>query len=612
MSTENHHWNADIHNPFSSDSPRTHTKKYRSSPPVRREHNDAAARIATGQTTVSSQPSLSRLELLKQRQSTPTTTGQDPLRYSNPSSSSSFASSSVLSSTGRRFSLPEISGNWWTALGVCICHVVCWLFTCCGTSRKCTRKQKAWWLVIVTFVLTFLLTIFVSVEMYNAGAEPHILAWFSGGMCVILAVPISIFEIFWHLVYFSNPSLQRYVIRILWMVPIYGIESWFALRYTENAVYLQAFREFYEAYVIWSFLHFLMSFLGDHEADIVDLLQRKRTMLPSNQKNVRHLPPFCCLKSWKLGHEFFYKCKIGVLQYVVIKILTTTLTVISVNNQIYGEGTFSLINGTYMYIVFLDNCSQLWALYCLAMFYSGLKKELKPIKPFSKFLSVKAIVFFSWWQGFFIQLAVSFGYITHTAFYTKDNVARALQNWLVCIEMLIFAIAHKYAFSYKEYVDVRDRNARNFLTALFDSTVPVDFIMDMQSFAHTFDRLPTTDVVDGSSHSSDEEYPFDDSVFHTSPLKLEITKEGEEMLEKDTIIIGIEKEKEQLVRFQLERGLVVGSECSDSSSDEDEDEEEATCTPQVSSGRTVFEFRRNSYDLEVNTCSNDTVEEYAL
>jgi len=76
-----------------------------------------------------------------------------------------------------------------------------------------------------------------------------------------------VFEIFWHLVYFSNPSLQRYVIRILWMVPIYGIESWFALRYTvtENVyvgVYLQAFREFYEAYVIWSFLHFLMSFLG--------------------------------------------------------------------------------------------------------------------------------------------------------------------------------------------------------------------------------------------------------------------------------------------------------------------------------------------------------------
>ena len=185
--------------------------------------------------------------------------------YKTPSSTTTVESGSKsrrrsLSQSTRNFFIPEGRGNWWTAFGVCLCHIICWLFGCCGQGRKCTRKQKAWWLVIVTFTITFLLTIFVSIEMYNAGAEPHILAWFSGGMCVFLAVPISVFEIFWHLVYFSNPSLQRYVIRILWMVPIYGIESWFALRYTENAVYLQAFREFYEAYVIWSFLHFLSKF----------------------------------------------------------------------------------------------------------------------------------------------------------------------------------------------------------------------------------------------------------------------------------------------------------------------------------------------------------------
>ena len=64
----------------------------------------------------------------------------------------------------------------------------------------------------------------------------------------------------------------------------------------------------------------------------------------------------------------------GVLQYVVIKILTTTLTVICVNNNIYGEGElFNFFRG-YPYIVFIDNWSQLWALYCLAMFYSGLKE----------------------------------------------------------------------------------------------------------------------------------------------------------------------------------------------------------------------------------------------
>jgi|TARA_B110000091_G_scaffold164916_1_gene176215 hypothetical protein len=171
------------------------------------------------------------------------------------------------------------------------------------------------------------------------------------------------------------------------------------------------------------------------------------------------------------------------------------------------------------------------------MFYSGLKKELQPIKPFSKFLSVKAIVFFSWWQGFFIQIAVSTGYITHTAFYTKDNVARALQNWLVCIEMLLFAFAHKYAFSYKEFVDVRDPSARNFLTALFDSTVPVDFIMDMRTFAHTFESVPSTEVVDGSQHSEDEDDDDENKRYDLS-IEEERLIRLEKQLERDDMGVG--------------------------------------------------------------------------
>ena len=84
---------------------------------------------------------------------------------------------------------------------------------------------------------------------------------------------------------------------------------------------------------------------------------------------------------------------------------------------------------------------------------------------------MKLIVFFSWWQGFFIQTAVSTGYITHTAFYTKDNVARALQNWLVCIEMLLFAICHKYAFSYKEFVGTDLKKTLIFSLYIFISSL---------------------------------------------------------------------------------------------------------------------------------------------
>lgn len=48
---------------------------------------------------------------------------------------------------------------------------------------------------------------------------------------VLLAIPVTIYEVAMHLEYFSRPALQIHVIRILWMVPIYAVDSWLALRF---------------------------------------------------------------------------------------------------------------------------------------------------------------------------------------------------------------------------------------------------------------------------------------------------------------------------------------------------------------------------------------------
>ena len=46
-----------------------------------------------------------------------------------------------------------------------------------------------------------------------------------------MTVPITFYEVAMHLEYFSRPALQIHVIRILWMVPIYAIDAWAALRF---------------------------------------------------------------------------------------------------------------------------------------------------------------------------------------------------------------------------------------------------------------------------------------------------------------------------------------------------------------------------------------------
>jgi hypothetical protein len=46
------------------------------------------------------------------------------------------------------------------------------------------------------------------------------------------------------------------------MVPIYSIESWLALRFNEQKLYLETMREAYEAYVVYSFFKLMREFFG--------------------------------------------------------------------------------------------------------------------------------------------------------------------------------------------------------------------------------------------------------------------------------------------------------------------------------------------------------------
>lgn len=64
-----------------------------------------------------------------------------------------------------------------------------------------------------------------------------------------------------HTEYYTRPRLQRHVIRILWMVPIYSLDAWLALRFKDARGYLDPVREIYEAYVIYNFYAYLMNYL---------------------------------------------------------------------------------------------------------------------------------------------------------------------------------------------------------------------------------------------------------------------------------------------------------------------------------------------------------------
>ncbi|GMI14812.1 hypothetical protein TrLO_g285 [Triparma laevis f. longispina] len=181
-------------------------------------------------------------------------------------------------------------------------------------------------------------------------------------------------------------------------------------------------------------------------------------------------PLSMCLKPWIMGQPesktssgvywsspFYLKCKFGVLQYVLIKILTTFTTVLLQLNGLYTEGSFSPSNG-YLYVSTVINVSQCWALYCLAFFYFATKNELSHIRPVGKFLCVKALVFFTWWQSVGVSILYGMGMIPSTASWGSEDVAKGIQDYLICIEMFIGAVVHQFVFHHGDYAGWKEQH----------------------------------------------------------------------------------------------------------------------------------------------------------
>uniref|UniRef100_A0A3Q2CN01 Transmembrane protein 184C n=2 Tax=Cyprinodon variegatus TaxID=28743 RepID=A0A3Q2CN01_CYPVA len=256
----------------------------------------------------------------------------------------------------------------------------------------CTCAEWRRWirpLVLVLYALLLVAVVPLCIwELQKDKVGTHSKAWFIAGVFVFLTIPISLWGILQHMVHYTQPELQKPIIRILWMVPIYSLDSWLALRYPSLAIYVDTCRECYEAYVIYNFLVFLLNFLSNQYPSLVLMLEV--------QQQQPHLPPLCCCPPWPMGEVLLFRCKLGVLQYTVVRPVTTVIALICQLFGVYDEANFSFRNA-WSYLVIVNNISQLFAMYCLVLLYRALRDELTPIRPVGKFLCVKLVVFVSFW-----------------------------------------------------------------------------------------------------------------------------------------------------------------------------------------------------------------------
>ncbi|KAG7221932.1 hypothetical protein INR49_016958 [Caranx melampygus] len=229
----------------------------------------------------------------------------------------------------------------------------------CGNWRRWIRP-----LVVVLYILLLLVVLPLCIwELQKSEVGTHNKAWFIAGIFVFMTIPISLWGILQHLVHYTQPELQKPIIRILWMVPIYSLDSWIALKYPSIAIYVDTCRECYEAYVIYNFMTFLLNYLENQYPSLVMMLEV--------QEQQKHLPPLCCCPPWPMGEVLLLRCKLGVLQYTVVRPVTTVIALICQLCGVYDEGNFSSKNA-WTYLVIFNNMSQLDFIICVEMFLAAI------------------------------------------------------------------------------------------------------------------------------------------------------------------------------------------------------------------------------------------------
>ena len=267
------------------------------------------------------------------------------------------------------------------------------------------------------------------------------------------------------------------------MSPIYAVTSWFSLVFHSAEGYLAIIKDGYEAYIIYQFLSFCIAVIGRGDRNVVvDVLARHADHLT---------PPFrlfgcfemcgCCVPdpfpdNRALADAILLQCQGFAMQFVLFRPLTTTANVVLKKLDYYGLGDGPKdYRSPQFYITIIQNISIFVAFTGLLKFYHAVDKDLSWCRPLAKFLCIKGVVFMTFWQGLAISLLAQF---TDVGGEDATEWAMSAQNFLICLEMLLFSIAHFYCFPTEEWQEGYRIAAER---AQFSDTIALgDFFQDVK------------------------------------------------------------------------------------------------------------------------------------
>ncbi|KAH8692142.1 organic solute transporter Ostalpha-domain-containing protein [Talaromyces proteolyticus] len=291
-------------------------------------------------------------------------------------------------------------------------------------------------------------------RLWEGGWMFHNLAIILCAIFTLIAFIIAGILIIGHATHYSRPSEQRYILRILFMIPIYSLTSFLCVAFYKKTVIFQLIGNCYEPFTIASFFALLCNYIVP---DLHDQKEYFRHIKPVNwvwpvtwfqkftggQNGIWRQP--------RSGLTWFNVIWIGVFHYCFIRVVMTVIAVVAESTNVYCETSISPVFA-HFWVLLIESIAVSIAMYCLIQFYIQIKGDIAQHKPFLKIVCIKLVIFLSFWQSTIIDLLTSSGLVKGSDKIALQDWNNALPNLLICMEMATFAVLHLWGFPWRHYV----------------------------------------------------------------------------------------------------------------------------------------------------------------
>jgi hypothetical protein len=252
-----------------------------------------------------------------------------------------------------------------------------------------------------------------------------------------------------------------HMIGVMIMVPLYAILSFMSLLFSKYTVYFDLIRDSYEGIALYLCFQIYVDLLGSKQIVNGMLEAHSATIYPKfiydfimkyeiTKKYLYEYPSF-------VRTDIYSACKYSIMQYLILRQFLSPLSCILYHYNLYIYGDFNFTTNAYPAILIISFVSIGIAFYFLGLFCNTLKEELCYYNPLKKFVCIKIIILFSFWQESILNFAILFGILDAGTNESRQYIIEIIHDFCMCLELIPFAFFHHQVYGYKTILDEFDK-----------------------------------------------------------------------------------------------------------------------------------------------------------